>query len=178
MVQTTVIPHHDYYNSLLQPTLCCLGLSACQISAQLRWTAPFTRSELPLQAYSGVVWFLFHHLSWWPWSTKEESGPSRTTFKQLGQELVDTCPSSPPLVRWSERGKREKEWGNNLANWTTAYNPGSSTVCSPNNTENVTLLLETFQQLPPVFWIKSKLVCVLCASLRACGYPHEQHTSH
>lgn len=51
-----------------------------------------------------------------PWSAEEKLLPSRATVNQLGQQSVDTCPSSPPLEMKNRREKRGKEWGNNFVN--------------------------------------------------------------
>lgn len=58
VIQANTIPHQDYSNSLLQH-FCAPGLvlSACQISAQRWWTAPFILSVFPLQGHFGVLVF-------------------------------------------------------------------------------------------------------------------------
>lgn len=145
VAQATMIPQ-DYGNRLLHvadtfaphATICQPSRLQHTSGEQLQSPYQCPTSSIPcsLKVFCSTVSVC---LLQQPQSAKEELLPSRATFNQLGQGSVDTCTSSPPLERESGREEREKEWGNNFANWTPAYNPCSPTVYSPNLSQSMLL---------------------------------------
>lgn len=138
-----MILHQDYCNSLLHIADAFSSYARLQHSSggqlQSHQQCSHLKHTMQSQSFCSTI---SAGLQQKPWSAEEKLLPSRATVNQLGQDSVDTCPSSPPLERKNRREKRGKEWGNNSVNWTPAYKLSSFMVFSQNLSQSLSPCLK------------------------------------